>query len=198
VSRVDFAEQLDLLKQAMPDVSIEQVPSVDQLAILVPAAAIADVARALRTHPSLQYQVLAELTGVDLWPVEPRFEVVYHFAALGAHALGDPQAPPPARLRVKVRVPGDAAVVPSICAIYPNANWYEREVYDLFGVWFSDHPDLRRILMPDDWEGHPARKDYPVQVKLPVDAGMPLQVTEEEFVQHVAQQRATAPKGRQS
>ncbi len=198
MSRVDFAEQLDLLKQALPDVAIEQVPSVDQLAILVPAASIADVARTLRTHPSLQYQVLAELTGVDVWPVEPRFEVVYHFVALGVHAFGDPQAAPPARLRVKVRVAGDAAVVPTICEIYPNANWYEREVYDLFGVWFSDHPDPRRILMPEDWEGHPARKDYPVQVKLPVDAGMPLQVTEEEFVQNIAQQRGTAPKGRPS
>lgn len=198
MSRVDVAEQLDLLTQALPDVVIEQVPSVDQLSIVVPAAAMADVARTLRSHPALQYQVLIELTGVDVWPVEPRFEVVYHFASLGVHALGDSEAPAPARLRVKVRIPGDAAVVPSICDSYANANWYEREVYDLFGVWFTDHPDLRRILMPDDWDGHPARKDYPVQVRLPVDSGMPLQVTEEEFVRHVAQQRATPPKGQPS
>ncbi len=74
------------------------------------------------------------------------------------------------RLRVKVRVPGDDADArqPS-CEIWPNANWYEREVYDLFGVVFEGHPDLRRILMPEDWEGHPARKDYPVQVNMPVD-----------------------------
>jgi NADH-quinone oxidoreductase subunit C len=190
---MELGERLDLLRQALPDVRIEQVPSVDQPCIVVPADAIEDVARVLRTHPQLQYHVLAELTGVDLWPVEPRFEVVYHFVALGPHASGDPQAPPPARLRVKARVHGDAPALPTLCEVYPNANWYEREVYDLFGVLFNGHPDLRRILMPDEWEGHPARKDYPVQIRQPVDTGMPLQVTEEEFLRNVARQREIVP-----
>lgn len=189
---MELAERLDLLRQALPDVLIEQVPSVDQPSVVVPAAAIGDVARVLRTHPQLQYHVLAELTAVDLWPVEPRFEVVYHFVGLGVHALGDPQAAP-ARLRVKARLAGDQAALPSICETYPNANWYEREVYDLFGVLFNGHPDLRRILMPDEWEGHPARKDYPVQISKAVDSTMPLQVTEEEFLRNVAHQLEIVP-----
>lgn len=190
---MDFANRLDLLRQALPDVVIEELPSVDQPCVLVPAASIAAVARTLRTHPQLQYHVLAELTAVDLWPSEPRFEVVYHFVALGVHALGEVDAPTPARLRVKVRLAGDAAALPTVVDTYLNANWYEREVYDLFGILFNGHPDLRRILMPDEWEGHPARKDYPVQISKAVDTGMPLQVTEEEFVRNVARQREIVP-----
>jgi NADH-quinone oxidoreductase subunit C len=161
---MEFADRLDHLRQALPDVAIEELPSVDQPCLLVPAASIDEVARVLRTHPQLQYHVLAELTAVDLWPVEPRFEVVYHFVSMGVHALGDVNAPAPARLRVKVRLSGDAAALPTIVDTYVNADWYEREVYDLFGFLFNGHPDLRRILMPDEWEGHPARKDYPVQI----------------------------------
>lgn len=191
---MDFVDRLELLRQALPDLEIEELPSVDQPCLRVPAASIDAVAHTLRTHPQLQYHVLAELTAVDLWPAaEPRFEVVYHFVALGVHALGDAAAPLPARLRVKVRVAGDAAAVPTIVDTYPNANWYEREVYDLFGILFNGHPDLRRILMPDEWEGHPARKDYPVQISKAVDMGMPLQVTEEEFVRSVARQREIVP-----
>lgn len=190
---MDFADRLDLLRQVLPDVAIEPLPSVDQPCLLVSAASIDEVARTLRTHPQLQYHVLAELTAVDHWPAEPRFEVVYHFVAMGTHALGEADAAPPARLRVKVRLAGDAAALPTIVDVYPNANWYEREVYDLFGILFNGHPDLRRILMPDDWEGHPARKDYPVQISKPVDSTMPLQVTEEEFVRNVARQREIVP-----
>jgi len=188
-----FIDRLEVLRQALPDVRIEEVPSVDQPCVEVPAEDIEDVARVLRSHPQLQYHVLAELTAVDTWPVEPRFWVVYHFVGLGTHATGDASAAAPGRLRVKVRVSGDAASVPTLCEIYPNANWYEREVYDLFGILFTGHPDLRRILMPDDWEGHPARKDYPVQIVKAVDSTMPLQVTEEEFIRNVSRQRDIVP-----
>ncbi len=82
---------------------------------------------------------------------------------------------------MKVRLDGDAARVPSVSGVWPAANWLEREVWDLFGVIFVGHPNLERLLTPDDWEGHPLRKDYPVQVKLPVKTYMPLQLTEEEF-----------------
>jgi NADH:ubiquinone oxidoreductase subunit C len=86
-------------------------------------------------------------------------------------------------------VPGDRAQLASLIDVWPNANWYEREVYDLFGIIFESHPDLRRLLMPEEWDGHPARKDYPVQIKTPVAFGMPTQVTEEEFVRNIEAQR---------
>jgi NADH-quinone oxidoreductase subunit C len=189
---MDSATRLEALRQALPDVQIEEQPAADQPAIVVPAEAMERVARQLREHPSLQFQVLAELTAADFWPVEPRFEVVYHFISLGADAV--PGALPPQRLRVKARVSGDTARVPTITRIYPNANWYEREVFDLFGVSFDGHPDLRRILMPEDWEGYPARKDYPVQINKAVDLGAALQVTEEEFVRNIERQRRVADK----
>jgi NADH-quinone oxidoreductase subunit C len=188
---MDFATRLDTLRQALPDVEITQVPSVDQPAIVVPAEAIERVARQLRDHPSLQFQVLAELTAADFWPSEPRFEVVYHFVSMGPEALG-PGVPTAQRLRVKVRVGGEDPRVPTITRVYPNANWYEREVFDMFGVTFEAHPDLRRILMPEDWEGHPARKDYPVQIHKAVDIGEALQVTEEEFVRNIERQKRAA------
>lgn len=189
---MDFATRVDALRQALPDVTIEEQPAVDQPCLIVPAADIARVVRQLREHPTLQFQVLAELTAADYWPtVEPRFEVVYHFVSMGPDALGA-GVPPAQRLRVKVRVGGETPTVPTIVGVYPNANWYEREVFDLFGVAFDGHPDLRRILMPEDWEGHPARKDYPVQIHKAVDAGAPLQVTEEEFVRNIERQKRAA------
>ena len=187
---MDSVTALDTLRQALPDVDIEVQDAVDQPVIVVPAEAIERVARQLREHPSLQFQVLAECTAVDFWPREPRFEVVYHFVSLGSDAIAG--APAAQRLRVKVRVHGDHAHVPTITRIYTNANWYEREVFDLFGIAFEGHPDLRRILMPEDWEGFPARKDYPVQIHKAVDLGEALQVTEEEFVRNIERQRRAA------
>lgn len=187
---MDYATRLEALRQALPDVQIEEQVATDQPALIVPADAMERVARQLREHPALQFQVLAECTAADYWPREPRFEVVYHFVSLGPDAI--PGAPAPQRLRVKVRVSGAHAHVPTITRIYTNANWYEREVFDLFGIAFDGHPDLRRILMPEDWEGYPARKDYPVQIHKAVDIGEPLQVTEEEFVRNIERQKRAA------
>src|SRR6266545_2404540 len=117
------------------------------------------------------------------------YEIVYLLASLGVAGFGET----PKRLRVKVRVPADA-VVPSVSSVWPAANWSEREAYDLFGINFSDHPDMRRILMPEDWEGFPLRKDYPVQIKQPVKVYEPLQVSQEQFVANIEATRDRARK----
>jgi NADH-quinone oxidoreductase subunit C len=184
------ADILTSLTRLVSGASFEGEDAVDQPSIVVPVEALVATAHALRHTPELNFHFLAEMTGVDWWPKEPRFEVVYHLACVGVADFPRPgMSARPARLRMKVRVAGDRARVPSLIEVWPNANWYEREVYDLFGIVFEGHPDLRRLLMPEEWDGHPARKDYPVQVKVPVTFGMPTQVTEEEFVRNMEAQR---------
>ena len=95
---------------------------------------------------------ISSVTAVDYYPAEPRFEVVYHL-----HSLELKQ-----RVRLKCKLHGADPVIESVTSVWRSANWYEREVFDLFGIRFLQHPDLRRIMMPDDWEGHPLRKDYPI------------------------------------
>ena len=93
------------------------------------------------------------MTAVDRYPAEPRFEVVYHLHSIERNE----------RLRLKCRLPRRRIRRSIRCTgVWRGANWYEREMFDLFGIRFRNHPDLRRIMMPDDWEGHPLRKDYPV------------------------------------
>lgn len=187
------ADLAAVLTRALPGVTIDSADADDQPVIVVPPAALVDAARALRDTPELNFSLLAELTAADYWPKEPRFEVVYHLANIGVKDFPRPgMSGAPQRLRLKVRVAGSAAELPTLCGIWPNANWYEREVYDLFGVVFAGHPDLRRILMPEEWEGFPARKDYPVQVKVPVNFSQPTQVTEDEFVRNIEAHRVRA------
>ncbi len=107
----------------------------------------------LRDEPSLRFSFLADLTALDLYPQEPRFEVVYHLLSLQNTQ----------RLRLKVRVSGDDPHIVSAISVWPSANAFEREVFDLFGIKFTGHPFLRRMLLPDEWEGHPLRKDYPTE-----------------------------------
>ncbi len=96
---------------------------------------------------------MSDVTCVDWYPNEPRFEVIYHLLSI----------PKKERVRLKVRLDGSSPVVESITSVWPGANYFEREVFDLFGIRFTGHPYLRRLLMPEDWEGHPLRKDYPVE-----------------------------------
>jgi len=121
--------------------------------VVVPRAQIRPVAEFLALEPSLQFSFLSDITTLDRFPVEPRFEVNYHLVSL---QRGE-------RLRLKVRVPSSEARVPSVTAVWPTANWHERENFDLFGVRFEGHPDLTRILLPDEFEGYPLRKDYPTE-----------------------------------
>ena len=99
------------------------------------------------------YTFLEDVTAVDWYPSEPRFQISYSILSFSLKR----------RLRLVVRLAGDDAAIDSITGIWPSANFYEREVFDLFGVHFGGHPNLRRIMMPEDWQGHPLRKDYPVE-----------------------------------
>jgi NADH-quinone oxidoreductase subunit C len=121
--------------------------------IVVPANHLRRAAEYLSAEPSLRFSFLSDITTLDRFPLEPRFEVNYHLLSLDRRE----------RIRLKVRVSGNDPAVPSVTPVWPTANWHERENFDLFGIRFEGHPDLRRILMPDDWEGHPLRKDYPVE-----------------------------------
>ncbi|HKT81906.1 MAG TPA: NADH-quinone oxidoreductase subunit C [Vicinamibacterales bacterium] len=170
------------IAQALPGVAIDRAPSVDlQPTVYVQAGQLIDAARGLRDRPELKFDCLAEVTAVDFWPREPRFEVVYLLIATDALL----------RLRLKVRLDGAAARLPSLSAVWPSANWLEREVWDLFGIVFDGHPDPRRLLMPEDWEGFPLRKDYPVQINQRVKTSEPMQLTEEEFRENLRRDRLT-------
>jgi NADH-quinone oxidoreductase subunit C len=99
------------------------------------------------------YNFLEDVTAVDWYPSEPRFQITYHILSMSLKQ----------RIRLIVRLDGGDAAVDSITPVWPSANFYEREVFDLFGVHIGGHPNLRRIMMPEDWNGHPLRKDYPVE-----------------------------------
>jgi NADH-quinone oxidoreductase subunit C len=184
---------IDDLLAALPGLSLERAPTVDMPTVYADRRQLLDLCDRLRTDPALQFSFLADVTAADFHPAAPRFEVVYHLACLGEAFAQAGHAPaPPRRLRVKVRLTGDDARVPSVSRIWPTAVWPEREVFDLFGIAFEGHPDLRRILMPDDWEGFPLRKDYPVQVRRDTQISSPLQLTPEEFAANVRGQRERA------
>ena len=114
--------------------------------------AIAAVLRYLKEEPALRYTFLADLTAYDDWPTEPRFQMVYQLRNMQTMA----------NLRVQCAVAGADPYLPSVTSVFANANWPEREVFDMFGITFTGHTDLRRLLMPADWQGHPLRKDYPL------------------------------------
>lgn len=138
---------------ALGDLAAAASVKFNELTIEIEPAKIVDACRALK---SAGFNRLSAVTAVDWHPSEPRFEVVYHLHALplkgGKHE----------RVRLKSRLGGDAPEIATVTGVWEGAGWYEREVFDLFGILFTGHPDLRRIMLPDDWEGHPLRKDYPI------------------------------------
>ena len=161
-----------LMQEALPGVHVESVPSRDRHPTLyVQRDDVLSVMRAMRDRSELKFSVLVELTAVDFWPREPRFEVIYILVSLEHRH----------RVRLKVRLAGESPSVATVSEVWPAANWLEREVWDLYGIAFDGHPDPRRLLMPEDWEGYPLRKDYPVQIRLKPQITEPMQVTAEEF-----------------
>ncbi len=121
--------------------------------VVVLRESLVGAAELLRGDSSLLFNFLSDLTCVDRFPNEPRFELNYHLLSISTRE----------KLRVRVRVSGSDHVVSSLTSVWPGINWHERETFDLFGVRFEGHPDLRRILLPQDWQGHPLRKDFPVE-----------------------------------
>ena len=172
------AEIIIALSPLVPNASFEEAPSVDFATIYVPADRLVDTCRALRDTQSLDFKVLAEITAADYLPLEPRYEVVYHLLSISKKL----------RLRLKVRVASDGSL-PTVQGVWRGAGWPEREVWDMFGILFDDHGDLRRLLMPEDWEGHPARKDYPVQIRKAAQTYEPLEVSQEEFKANIERDR---------
>jgi NADH-quinone oxidoreductase subunit C len=143
------ATGLELLAQELGEASLETVYFRERATLIVDPARIRSVLSTLRTQG---YAFLASVHGVDHYPEEPRLGVVYEMLDMSRVD----------RVTVKLRVPSDVPNVESVTADWPTADHQEREVYDMFGVIFDGHPDLRRILMPEDYEGHPQRRDFPV------------------------------------
>ena len=133
-----------------PEALIDAKYNRGELSLVIAPQRIPAVCEFLKTARGYRY--LSDVTAVDWYPAEPRFEVVYN---LYCHDRKE-------RLRLKSRIPGDRPEIASVVPVWGAADWYEREVFDMFGIQFYGHPRLRRILMPEDWEGHPLRKDYPV------------------------------------
>jgi NADH-quinone oxidoreductase subunit C len=170
------------LQEAVPGARVESAPTVDlQTTLYILRDELLAITRVLRDRPEQAFTFLADLTAVDFWPREPRFEVVYILVSI-AHRQ---------RLRLKVRLDGRDPHVSTVSGVWPAANWLEREVWDLFGIAFDGHPDPRRLLMPEDWDGYPLRKDYPVQIRMTPRTSEALQVTEEEFRANVMNDRLT-------
>ncbi len=142
------------LQRQNPSWVVETIEAFGETTVIVPREHIVEACSFLKAAPGIEFNMLADLCGVDRGPEEePRFEVNYHlFSTTKYH-----------RLRLKVVLNEDDAHVPTVTGVWKTANWHERETFDLFGVIFDNHPDLRRILLPDDWEGHALRKDFPLR-----------------------------------
>lgn len=181
------ADIISALDPVVPGASLQALTPLDDSinpTILVPVENLIATCRALHDTPGLEFVAFTDVTAADFFPNrDPRFDVVYHFVSPHRRA----------RVRLKVQA-GFGQPVPTVQNIWPGAGWCEREVFDLFGIVFEGHDDLRRLMMPEDWEGHPLKKDYPVQVRKEADTFMPLQVTEEEFKLTLERDRLVRPK----
>lgn len=152
-SSVRYADPT-LLSSNFADTIVEITEAIGEITVVVRREGLIELLTYLRDEPKLCFNYLSDIGGVDLGEfAEPRFVVAYQLYSLEHNH----------RLRVKVFLSEDDATVPSACSVWKTANWLEREIYDMFGVNFENHPDLRRILMPADYEGYPLRKDFPIK-----------------------------------
>jgi NADH-quinone oxidoreductase subunit C len=145
----------EALKKALPDALLDVKLFRDETTLIVDRARIVEVTTYLRDTPGLVYNFLSDISAVDYYPDfnrPERFGVSYHLYSMLYNR----------RLRVKVFVPEDDTEVPTVTTVWPGANWLEREIFDMMGINFAGHPDMRRLLMAEDWDGHPHRRDYPL------------------------------------
>ncbi len=144
--------------ELLPDAVQETHARLGDATARVDPARVVEVLRLLRDDPELEFEMLTDVTAVDYLGEVPRFEVVYHLYSVAKNH----------RVRVKARVAESAPEIESAVALWPSANWMEREVWDLYGIRFRNHPDLRRILLYEQFDGHPLRKDYPKEKRQPL------------------------------
>ena len=136
--------------------------------VAVEADSVLDAMRRLRDDEELRFNFLMDLTAVDYLDREPRFEVVYHLASIEVELRGTDPSRLRHRLRVKAAVPAEPCEIDSVSSLWASANWMEREVWDLYGISFRGHPNLKRILLYEQFHGHPLRKDYPKERRQPL------------------------------
>ncbi len=148
-------DPVSAVQKAMPDALLDVKKFRDETTLIIAGDKIAEVAKYLRDASGLVYNFLSDISAVDYYPDynrPERFGVSYHLYSMLYNR----------RLRLKVFVPEEAPEVPTVTTVWPGANWPEREIFDMMGITFKGHPDLRRVLMPEDWDGHPHRRDYPL------------------------------------
>ena len=141
------------VQDRFPGVVTDVTEAFGELTVSLRKDRIVEVCRALRDEPAWRFDLLSDVLSVDFPDDEERFEVVYHLCSIEKHH----------RVRLKARVAEHDCRIESVTSVWPGANFMEREVYDLMGIEFTNHPDLRRILLTDDFDGHPLRKDYPTE-----------------------------------
>ena len=141
------------IKKNFPESILAAFNFRDENTLILLTGDILPICRFLHDDPELAFDFLTDLCGVDHYPAEPRFEVIYHLCAMKSRS----------RLRLKTPLPGTTPRLHSVVSVWKTAGWMEREAFDMLGIIFDGHPDLRRILLTPDWEGHPLRKDYPLR-----------------------------------
>lgn len=146
-----------LIKNRFPDALVDISIFLNELTLLVKRESISEIAGFLKENEDLAFNFLSDLCGVDRVESNGVFEVVYHLYSINKNH----------RVRLKVHIPSHEPRVSTVTHVWKTANWHEREAYDMFGIQFDGHPDLRKILMPDEFEGHPLRKDYPIDGRQP-------------------------------
>jgi NADH-quinone oxidoreductase subunit C len=136
-----------------PEAITELIYFRGEVTLVVAREQLLPLAEFMMSDADLAFTYLSDVTGMDRFPIEPRFELNYHLLSLSRRET----------IRLRVRLRGEDPVTQSVVPVWPTANWHEREIFDLLGIRFEGHPNLRRMLLPDDWEGYPLRKDYPVE-----------------------------------